>query len=247
MDEHGRTEPPEGGAPRSGTPGTITLVRHGQASFLAADYDALSEVGVRQARVLGAALASSAPLPATVVCGTMRRHRQTAEACLAAMGLSLRWDVDAGWDEYDHLEIIRAFEPRFADHAVLAAELAGSGRPEEAFQRMFAAAVRRWTGGAHDADYREPWPAFLSRVDDALRRLEPAAAGGVLVFTSGGPIAAACRGLLGLPEAQALRHGWTLVNAGITRIEVGEGGLALRGFNESAHLEGPDAGLLTYR
>lgn len=247
MDGHERPVPPGGAAPGFRTPGTITLARHGQASFLAADYDALSEVGVRQARLLGAALAASGPLPSRVVCGTMRRHRQTAEASLAAMGLSPRWDVDAGWDEYDHLGIIRAFEPRFADPAALGAELARSDHPEEHFQRMFAGAVRRWASGAHDADYEEPWPAFLSRVDDALRRLEPAAAGGVLVFTSGGPIAAACRGLLGLSDAQALRHGWTLVNAGITRIEVGEGGLSLRGFNERDHFDGLDADLLTYR
>lgn len=247
MDERGRSDPPRSLAPGSGTPGTITLVRHGQASFWAADYDALSEVGFRQARVLGTALASSAPLPAHVVCGTMRRHRQTAEACLAAMGLSPRWDEDAGWDEYDHRDVIAVFETRSAGHALPGAELARSGRPEEAFLRMFAAAVGRWTSGAHDADYREPWPAFLSRVDAALRRLAPAASGGVLVFTSGGPIAAVCRGLLGLSDDQALRRSWKLVNAGITRIEVGGDGPSLGCFNERGHLEGTQVGLLTWR
>ncbi len=178
----------------------------------------------------------------------MRRHRQTAEACLAAMGLSPRWEEDAGWNEYDHRELLRVFEPRFSDHAVLLAELGRSDRPEELFQRIFAAAVGRWTSGAHDADYLEPWPAFLSRVDAALRRLEPvAAAGGTLVFTSGGPIAVACRGLLGLSGERALRHGWKLVNAGITRIEAGVDGPSLACFNESRHLDGPPDGLRTYR
>ena len=61
---------------------SIHLVRHGQASFGAADYDLLSERGERQARVLGLALASTMPRVGQVVCGDMRRHRQTAEACL---------------------------------------------------------------------------------------------------------------------------------------------------------------------
>ena len=37
---------------------TILLVRHGQASFGAADYDNLSPTGHEQSRVLGAALAA---------------------------------------------------------------------------------------------------------------------------------------------------------------------------------------------
>ena len=37
--------------------GTLTLVRHGQASFGAADYDQLSELGLRQCQALGTYLA----------------------------------------------------------------------------------------------------------------------------------------------------------------------------------------------
>ncbi|EPM78754.1 hypothetical protein A249_34210, partial [Pseudomonas syringae pv. actinidiae ICMP 18804] len=37
--------------------GSIYLIRHGQASFGADDYDVLSPVGIRQSRVLGAHLA----------------------------------------------------------------------------------------------------------------------------------------------------------------------------------------------
>ena len=67
---------------------TIYLVRHGQASFGAADYDVLSERGQQQARVLGDAFARAKPRLHAVVSGDMQRHRQTARACLAEIGLT---------------------------------------------------------------------------------------------------------------------------------------------------------------
>ncbi|MGO1068705.1 histidine phosphatase family protein [Lysobacter sp. CA199] len=64
---------------------TIHLIRHGQAAFGAADYDQLSALGREQSRLLGAALAPLAGEGDIAICGGMRRHRQTAEECLAAM------------------------------------------------------------------------------------------------------------------------------------------------------------------
>lgn len=64
---------------------TIHLIRHGQAAFGAADYDELSALGHEQASLLGAALAPLAGEGDVAICGGMRRHRQTAQACLRAM------------------------------------------------------------------------------------------------------------------------------------------------------------------
>ena len=63
----------------------IYLVRHGQASFGAENYDRLSETGHAQARIVGEALRSRLPSIDAVFTGTMVRHRETAEGCLAAM------------------------------------------------------------------------------------------------------------------------------------------------------------------
>ena len=64
----------------------ILLVRHGQASWGAADYDVLSELGERQSFVLGEALAVRGVRPDLLVRGSMRRHRQTTEQALAGAG-----------------------------------------------------------------------------------------------------------------------------------------------------------------
>ena len=63
----------------------VYLVRHGQASFGAADYDVLSERGQQQAQVLGQALARAQAGFAVVASGDLQRHRQTAQACLEEM------------------------------------------------------------------------------------------------------------------------------------------------------------------
>lgn len=229
--------------------GAIYLIRHGQASFGAADYDRLSELGVRQAELLGRALRARLPSVASAWCGSMQRHRQTAEACLAAFGGSPPPTVDAGWDEYDHDEVIAVFEPRFADRAALGSELGRHDDPARAFQRIFAAAVARWVEGAHDADYRESWPQFRRRVADALARLARALGKGetALVFTSGGPIAAVAGELVGVPPARQPQLAWTLANGGITKLVCRGDVVHLSTLNEHSHFEGADGRLVTYR
>ena len=60
----------------------IYLIRHGQASFGAENYDALSDHGWEQSRVLGRHLREQNLGVPRVLCGAMRRHRETAEAAL---------------------------------------------------------------------------------------------------------------------------------------------------------------------
>jgi len=225
---------------------SVLLLRHGQASFGAADYDVLSGTGLRQAARLGEELRARVPGISAVVSGTMRRQRETADACLHAMGLGP--DVprvfDPAWNEFDHVEVLRVYEPRWADQAAFDASV-DVGTSVEAFDRLFLAAVARWTSGENDGEYLEPWPAFLGRVDAGLKRISPGASGPVLVFTSGGPIAAACRKPLGAKQpSEVLSHAFRVANASITAFENGEGGFALASFNDHAHLSGA---LLTFR
>jgi broad specificity phosphatase PhoE len=227
----------------------IYMIRHAQASFGAQDYDQLSEVGLRQARVLGDALAARRVPAAATYCGSMRRHHQTAAGCLEAMRLPADWTVDAGWNEYDHDDVICAFEPRYRDHAALAADLAASPQPRKWFQSMFVRAVARWASGAHDGDYRESWPAFRDRVRAALGRVNAALgkSQAALVFTSGGPISAVCGGLLSLSEDETLKLNARLANAAVTKLVCSEGVVHLSSLNEHGHFEGEHAALITYR
>jgi broad specificity phosphatase PhoE len=227
----------------------LYLVRHAQASFGADDYDRLSDLGLEQARLTGAALRERIPGLHAVFTGTQRRHRETADACLAAFGASPPRRALPGLDEYDHEEILARAEPRHADRGALAADLAAAGDPRRAFQEIFARAVHRWTGGAHDAEYAERWPDFRRRCVAALEEVAASVARPetALVFTSGGPISAMCAALLRVPDAEALRASWALVNAGVTKVLGTRGGLVLSTLNEHGHLERAGRSLVTHR
>ena len=214
----------------------LLLVRHGQASWGAADYDNLSDHGVEQSRLLGKHLVSIGIEPSRVWVGGMRRHRQTADAAIEAAGWTVEPEVDPGWAEFDHVRILEAHGDAPDAH----------GMPITDFNVLFDAAIRRWTGGAHAADYDEPFDAFTGRVEEAVQRaaarLGPGETG--LVFTSGGPIAWAAARLLGGGVEQWGRLNPVQVNTGLSRLVTGSRGTTLVSLNEQAHL-GPET--LTYR
>ncbi len=231
----------------------VYLVRHGQASFGADDYDRLSPLGEEQARLLGGWARDCGFDLGQVALGTARRHRQSAEQCLTAYGagpVAQDWIVDAGFDEFDHHEVMIRFRPDLAEPGALGRFLTQSDHPHRAFQQMFAAAVARWVGGAHDSDYRESWPAFRRRCQAGLDRLmatvDPARQ--VWVFTSAGTIGALLQGVLAIPDARIFELNWALVNTGVTQLRCRPGGVSLGYFNGQAHLERRRRpGLITYR
>jgi broad specificity phosphatase PhoE len=234
--------------------GQIYLVRHGQASFGAADYDKLSAVGVEQARRLGAWFAGCNLRFGQAVTGSLRRHRETAEACLAALPDPLRpaaeLRADPGFDEYDADELMVRSRPEFGDPEAAAAALAREPNPRRAFQTIFATAMARWMSGAHDGEYRESWTAFRERCTASLRRVVESAGASqtVVVFTSGGPIAAICQELLGFPDDRAAELNFSLVNSAVTKLLYQPGRVSLSYLNNFAHLEqSGQAQSITYR
>ena len=70
----------------------LLLIRHGQASFHAEDYDRLSTVGEHQSRELGLWLAACGQVPDLVAIGPRVRHSDTATLCLDAAAVDAeRW------------------------------------------------------------------------------------------------------------------------------------------------------------
>lgn len=225
----------------------IYLIRHGQASWGKRDYDALSEQGVLQSRVLGKALAARLDETPHVVVGAMQRHRQTAEQALTAMNLAHEWQEDPRWNEYDHQELIVRHKPLYKSRALMLADLARTLKPREAFQDMFDQALTRWVSREHDADYRESFPAFSERVEQGLDAIAGGPHRTTLVFTSGGAISATVKGLWSMPDSEWMRLNRVIANASVTKIVVGKRGKHLSTFNEHPHFEGEQRPLLSYR
>lgn len=227
----------------------LYLIRHGQASFAAADYDQLSELGAQQSRYLGEYFGAQGVNPNAVICGGMKRHRQTAEHCLKALNLAptaVSWQDDSDWNEYDHSGLLEAYTalPGKADE--LMADMSGED-PRAGFQRHFAAAMTRWVNGGHDQDYTESWSEFCQRVERGLMAAVQGRKGNVFVFTSGGAISAVCRDLLGLNNPKTAELSWQLANAGYTKVLAGSAGIKLASINEHSHFDGRYRELLSYR
>lgn len=238
--------------------GQIYLVRHGQASFGQTNYDQLSPLGYEQARLLGAWFGQRGMRFHQVVTGSMQRHLQTAETCLAELtGDRHRadaWQVDAGFNEYNHHDVLVRHWPSFEDAAEVRRFLAETPDGKRAFQAIFQDAVARWMSGAHDDEYAEAWPAFRARCVASLTRLAAAAppSQDIVVFTSGGTIATLCQQVLGLPDERTAMLNWSLVNCAVTKLFYRPDRLALSYLNNYAHLEAAagireGASMITYR
>ncbi|MDQ4052437.1 MAG: histidine phosphatase family protein [Actinomycetota bacterium] len=220
--------------------GQILLVRHGQASFGAEDYDVLSEAGWAQARRLGEWLQAQGIVATALVRGELKRHRDTALGIAEGAGWSgLDAAVDAGWDEFDHHGLMRSVPPLPPDHT------------RREFQAAFEQATGAWAAGA-PGDYAETFTGFVARVRGALERAAALAGSGetAVVVSSGGPIAVTCADLVDPDADQAgLARAWArfntvTVNSSVTRVLVGPTGARLLTFNEHSHLE---ADALSYR
>ncbi|WP_371406061.1 histidine phosphatase family protein [Kribbella sp. NBC_00662] len=214
----------------------VYLIRHAQASFGARDYDKLSSLGERQAARLGETL--SDVKPDLVVSGSMRRHEQTATLA------GFTPEVDKGYDEFDHEQVIVAHKPAYRVRPVMLADLARTGNPKRAFQDMFTAATQRWIDGGEG--YTESFAEFCGRSEAAVRRTaERLGKGGTaLVFTSGGPIAAVVSRLLSGGDGLWAKLNPVTINTAITKVVSGRGGLTVVSYNEHVHV---GSEMLSYR
>ncbi len=241
---------------------TLLLIRHGQASYGAADYDNLSPRGVVQAGELGRYLARTRVELDAIYAGPLRRQRDTATHLHAAAR-------DAGHElpapsiidelaEYDAFTIIQRFLPSLIDADPSLRPLIDGTAGTDAsrlMDRAFEAAVVAWSRGDLAHDEIESFEAFTARVRAGLGRVLDAHGGGqrVAVVTSGGPISVAVGLALALSPDATMTIGRAIRNASITEVRWRSRGFAWRlgefslyGFNHVAHLD-HDRDLVTYR
>jgi broad specificity phosphatase PhoE len=216
----------------------ILLIRHGQASYGAADYDVLSPTGERQAQAVLNALRGYGD--GRLVSGSMRRQLDTAAPWHRDI------TVDARWNEYDAADVLGAHSPAAAslEHPV---DAEGEPLSSRDFQTLLDGALHAWIAAGANGGARETWAAFRERTLGALHDLMASLGSGQtgLAFTSGGVIAALAAVTLGLPDSAMVAFNHVTVNGGVTKLVGGRRGISLISFNEHAHLQDDD--LVTYR
>ena len=235
--------------------GSIYLIRHGQASFGADDYDVLSPVGVEQAQVLGRHLADLGIAFDRCIAGDLRRQQHTASATFdqySALGLPVpALETDSAFNEFDGEAIIRGLLPDLLSSEPDAVHILRNGPQNRSeFQRIFALIIERWLAGTYDPPGLESWLGFVERVQGGLQRILEAAnhTDKIAVFTSGGTITALLHLLTGVPAERAFELNWQIVNTSLSRLTFRGDEATLASFNSRVHLEllkTPE--LITYR
>jgi len=217
----------------------IILVRHGQASFGADDYDKLSDLGWQQSRWLGEYFAERGIAFDRVIRGSLRRHAETLAGIAEGLGRKLGGEEDARLNEYD-------------SHALLRAHLGDKPLPapgdRRAHFRILREALYGWCDGTLDcAGTHPPFADFRGGVVAALDAARAGAAKRVLVVSSGGPISTILAEVLRMPARGVVELNLQTRNTGITELRAGASRVHFVSFNNVPHLDRPDrTGALTY-
>ena len=220
--------------------GTLYLVRHGQASFGAHDYDRLSDLGQRQSLCLGQYWRERGVRFDAVLTGTLRRHAQTWAGIAEGAGYDNAVLPLAGLNEYDSAAVIAAIHPQ---------PLAKPDTPELYRQhfRLLRDGLTQWANGTVSPRGMPSYPEFLAGVTSALDHVRQNFDGNVLIVSSGGPIATAVSHVLGTSPQTMIELNMRIRNSAITEFAFTPKRHNLLSYNTLPHLDHPErADWVTY-
>lgn len=235
--------------------GSIYLIRHGQASFGADNYDVLSPVGEQQASILGQHLATLGISFDRCLSGDLKRQQDTGKGTmqqLQAAGFDVpTLEIDPAFNEFDADQVIHTYMGELLETEPHALEIMRNGANNRAeFQRLFSKLINMWVSGNNPRDDVPSWQSFVDRVRDALDRILATAdkKDRIAIFTSGGTITAVLQSIIGMPPGNAFELNWQIVNTSVNLVKFRGNDMALASFNSYAHLELlKKADLITFR
>lgn len=228
--------------------GQLILVRHGQASFGAEDYDQLSDLGKRQGYRLGeywreasqtAARANELQFEAVLI-GSLKRHRQTWEAIAEGAGLQMTPEIWPGLNEYDSHALIETVHPE---------PLAKPDTPEmyKHHFRLLRTALQKWMVGETQPKGMPSFAEFSAGIQAVLKHVRETHQGRVLIVSSGGPIATAVSQVLSAPSETAIELNLRIRNTAVTEFAFTPKRHMLLSYNNLPHLDkAPHQDWVTY-
>ena len=214
--------------------GTLYLVRHGQASFGADDYDQLSARGYQQALRLGQYWQAHGLRFDAVLTGTLRRHAQTYAGIAQGLPTVPAPLLLPGLNEYDSQALINALHtdplPRPDTPAL-----------QRQHFRLLCDALAQWMAGVISPQGMPSWDEFSAGVHAALEQVRHDHAGqNVLLVSSGGPIATAIGQVLSTAPEVTIALNMRIRNSAVTEFSVSPKRLMLQTFNTLDHLADPE-------
>lgn len=212
----------------------LLVIRHGQASFGADNYDVLSDLGHRQSEAAGAFLRDIGWVPDRLITGTLQRQKDT----LRSMGFEDAPEEHAGLNEYDFQNLLHArYEGNVPDMV--------KGDRKTHFRALRETILDWQQGGCAGA--AETWAEFEARVRAAREFACETDARRVLVVSSGGAIGQLTATSLDAPAPQMMALNLQIKNTSMTKFVFSRSAFYLHEFNATPHLmSAQTADMLTY-
>jgi broad specificity phosphatase PhoE len=210
--------------------GTLYLVRHGQASFGADNYDQLSALGQRQSERLGAWMAAKGLAFEAAWCGSLDRQRQTLAGICQGAGMSPPVTEWPGLNEYDSAAVIATVHPAALDKP---------DTPEKYRHhfRLLRDGLTQWMNGVVSPRGMPDYPTFVDGVWQALEQVRRNCSGNVLMVSSGGPIATAVGRVLGTSPETTIELNMRIRNSAVTELAFNPKRHMLLTYNTLPHLD----------
>ena len=212
--------------------GHLYLVRHGQASLGAADYDQLSPLGIQQSQRLGAHWHAQGLRFDTVITGSLKRHAQTLASIQHSMASQHEPLIWPGLNEYDSEAIIRTIH---------SGELVKPTTTEGYKQhfRLLRDGLTQWMAGVVTPKGMPSYVDFAKGVVSALDHIRQQHVGNVLLVSSGGPIATAVAHVLRVSPETSIELNMRIRNTAVSEFSFNPKRHNLVAFNSVPHLETP--------
>lgn len=233
---------------------SIYVIRHGQASFGAANYDKLSDLGCRQATVLGHYLRDCNIRFDAAYSGDLQRQRKTAELALASQPGTVPHTIDARFNEVKNDEQVKFLVPEVIKTNEPIRALMDKGlSASKDYQKVIEAVFNYWVSPDCNEPRIQSWEDYSSAVHSALAEIIQAQGSGktVGIFASGGTIATIVAHVLGLSGAHAYSFYEPVINCSVTRLFYSSRKVSLSYFNDHSFLDvlgqQNDESLLSYR
>ena len=215
----------------------IYLVRHGQASLGAADYDNLSERGQAQAVRLGEYFASRGITFDAVYAGTLRRHAQTYNGIQRGMALvqaTSDMALRPGLNEYDSEAVIGAIA---TPEQIATMKSPTSGEGYKQHFAMLRRGIGAWMRGESQPEGMTTYAEFAAGVMAVLDEVRASTAKSVLISSSGGPLSSAVAQVLGLSHEAGIELNMRMRNTAVSELLVTPKRCVLLTFNTLPHLD----------
>ena len=219
---------------------SLYLIRHGQASFGADNYDKLSPLGQRQADVSGNYFAKIGLHFDQAFSGDLARQRETGERVMAAQESPPSLQIDPRLNEVDNegqisglLPVLRERDPEIVKR------IEDSRHDTKQYQKLIKAVFNAWVSpDCPELTGTSSWPDYRAGVQAALEFAMGNANRGTdtAIFTSGGTIATAVSWVLHCNHDQIYGFYEPIFNCSITRFIFSPNRISLSNFNDTAHL-----------